>query len=1601
MVSKPLPGVLRLSALLAFAFGAPQAPAQERFVRGDANQDLEIDASDAIFILGHLFLGEVPVLDCADAADVDDDGELSISDPIALLSFLFLGGAPPSSPFPACGFDPAAPERLGCERSPNCPAACSHPSAPGLCALEAPADLLCPGQTVVLAGINFDPDFRKHRIRFRGGAGFLSGVPLRVNFPPDRDPRDGRDSRLEVLVPAGLVSGALELEVNGAPAGDLRYRACPALLGSGIGPSVHEPRLIHAWPAGFLPPFTVTLFGLNLDGVTEAVLSDRFGVEVRVPRERFLGSPLSLENGLDHLQIALSAVSGLSFHERSELLRDNLTVAVARGAQRSNSIQVPVAIYPARSGLGAVVNGIAVPSGVRSGPIRLQYCLYDHPLINQAYAMEVQWTADGGATWFPALPDASDPLNDGARQVLPGDIDFGPPAGLFYAGGALRTFVWNSPRDPNLKDLVENVARDGVPTALAIRFRIHPVPESAVSEKPGDSGHFIESPPIAYLALPAGGAGEPTPAPAGELVESFTTTELSDPGCTTASWGPPGNPGELRGTLPEGQAAPPALEFGEGVFDLVLGPLEPPPPELRLLVYLADTSRMRILRFADVGGVLETVQLFPSPGAPNPGEEAFEFHLRTLTVGKSIEVHVEGSRPAVFRVSGKGLSEEDPSVRIDGTLDVSGEPGEGMEGMGGRGGAGGGQGGRGAKLQLDSTGQITRLSQFQPGLIPAGSGGNLGGGGGATAGALDPVPQTISKLRGGSGGGGGHRLVGSPGDPGAFKNAPPFSPPRGGRGGPDRGSESLVPLTPGSGGGGGGASLSRPAGALTHSAVPGAGGGGGGGALQITAHGSMAIAGRILVNGGKGGDSGEAGAGGGGSGGAILLQASGAIEVGCENLEAQGGARGQTFGANPSGPDAGNGSPGRIRIEAGRGGAPICRPLAEASELALPLDSSTAPARSITLEDASRFPPRGVVRIDEEIIAYRKKGLNSLLDLTRGLRGTKVAAHGGPPAAAVVVLESAVFPPEGMVEVIREGQESGKSEEILESPGPIDSGTGADGTLHAYFIETIDPATGNPPVDPETGEPRSVWSIDTDAGTIRDARGAIILTSAAAGADPGLFSLESLRIDGGVVLRAWGTRPLRILVKESAEIDGTIEVSGEDGGSLEFDAGGPAAPRRGGGGSPGCGGGRGGNGATLVFRDGDLENKSPANIVVESAKHGGLPAAFPAEFDRTGSTSGAVPPPEDLTGLETTRSTPGDSLLVDPLQCGIVDAPCTAGGGGGGGGRRAGSDGQSRPAGSQAFGRGGSRLGLDEFRQGPAFLFLGGEGGAGGGASAHVSAEYRSGNAGESLFKAAARFAPGTGGGGGGGVLHLAVGETLLLGSGGAILARGGGARQSIDLGGNGGGGGGGSVLIQAKKAMEIQPGARIDVRGGKGNLPPPVPAGGPLPFYEGNAREGTADPWRLAGAGGDGAPGRVRIEAPAGSGLLRGGFNESVSSAALQPGAHWSVGCSRTIRLGAGPGEGATGHLWRFDRPILTFAPNGLPAGTGAFIIWKGADPSLDLHGTPGPPGAGPLPVGIGDRQDVRDLEFIQFEVWLLSNSLTGKTPALQELRLRFEQGH
>ncbi len=84
------------------------------FTRGNGNGDDKVNLSDAISLLGYLFLGQTDAVDCPDGADFDDSGILELTDSIALLDFLFRGGTPPSPPYPGVGEDPTPGDPLGC-----------------------------------------------------------------------------------------------------------------------------------------------------------------------------------------------------------------------------------------------------------------------------------------------------------------------------------------------------------------------------------------------------------------------------------------------------------------------------------------------------------------------------------------------------------------------------------------------------------------------------------------------------------------------------------------------------------------------------------------------------------------------------------------------------------------------------------------------------------------------------------------------------------------------------------------------------------------------------------------------------------------------------------------------------------------------------------------------------------------------------------------------------------------------------------------------------------------------------------------------------------------------------------------------------------------------------------------------------------------------------------------------------------------------------------------------------------------------------------------------------------------------------------------------
>jgi hypothetical protein len=77
------------------------------FRRGDVDLNGALQITDAIKVLGYLFLGSAEPV-CQDAADADDNGSLQITDAIRILGYLFVGSAAPPFPGPdQCGPDPS------------------------------------------------------------------------------------------------------------------------------------------------------------------------------------------------------------------------------------------------------------------------------------------------------------------------------------------------------------------------------------------------------------------------------------------------------------------------------------------------------------------------------------------------------------------------------------------------------------------------------------------------------------------------------------------------------------------------------------------------------------------------------------------------------------------------------------------------------------------------------------------------------------------------------------------------------------------------------------------------------------------------------------------------------------------------------------------------------------------------------------------------------------------------------------------------------------------------------------------------------------------------------------------------------------------------------------------------------------------------------------------------------------------------------------------------------------------------------------------------------------------------------------------------------
>jgi len=100
-------------------------PPRPSFHRSDIDGNGVLNISDAISLLGSLFLGGASSA-CLESADTDNDAAISLTDAIYILNHLFLSGPRPVAPGPPddpCGPDPDPPGSvgdLGCESYAAC-----------------------------------------------------------------------------------------------------------------------------------------------------------------------------------------------------------------------------------------------------------------------------------------------------------------------------------------------------------------------------------------------------------------------------------------------------------------------------------------------------------------------------------------------------------------------------------------------------------------------------------------------------------------------------------------------------------------------------------------------------------------------------------------------------------------------------------------------------------------------------------------------------------------------------------------------------------------------------------------------------------------------------------------------------------------------------------------------------------------------------------------------------------------------------------------------------------------------------------------------------------------------------------------------------------------------------------------------------------------------------------------------------------------------------------------------------------------------------------------------------------------------------------------
>ncbi|MEM7234469.1 MAG: hypothetical protein AAF517_19980, partial [Planctomycetota bacterium] len=434
------------------------------------------------------------------------------------------------------------------------------------------------GDKLTFVGLNFDPVVENNVVFFEAGPSDdqrVKGLPVSVRRER-ADDGVNFESELDIVVPGGVRTGSVTLVVGGVCAGSRAYDATPQIYGYTLGITENDNVLRYQPLVGFADGASrVTVYGLNLNEVQDAIVGDEVGNSRRVPSNVFERNP-GASSGTPEDPSGLESV-GFDLRNQDNSVDIRLPFNSVRGNMRcqlsgtgddSNNLWLPVTIAqdpePFNDEIGFVVTSTYVPPGVRTGEVPVYYTCYELG-VESHWRMLVEFQAendegDGTSGWEVAQSaifinpedEVPDPFDGGLRNwgtgeqsaATPQDTGLGITPGtprhttsdrLTPGIGARRQFVWDAANDPIFRAL--NVVDDADtsvserPRYWRVKFRLTPLSDTENRQTLVPQG--IETPWVLYYDVTDRPSNNAQGDRVAEIFESFDTgdNELGAVGC--------------------------------------------------------------------------------------------------------------------------------------------------------------------------------------------------------------------------------------------------------------------------------------------------------------------------------------------------------------------------------------------------------------------------------------------------------------------------------------------------------------------------------------------------------------------------------------------------------------------------------------------------------------------------------------------------------------------------------------------------------------------------------------------------------------------------------------------------------------------------------------------------------------------------------------------------------------------------------------------------------------------------------------------------------------------------------------------------------------